>query len=187
MKFSLLTIACAVASANAAIRGDTAAGKKVLMRKITDAANKKSFGALRRLEGQQQQEEEEEDEYEQNGEYEDEDEVSSETKLKPFMCVTANVYGFNADGGEGEDAEEGEENNYNYNANANYASYGQATMSYLSFTSAESAEEDGQNVMYGNSQEYMTTLPTYLSAIGTAWAEEQAQLCEDCEIMQDFW
>lgn len=189
MKFSLLTIACAVASANAAIRGDTAAGKEALMRKITDAANKKAFGALRRLEGQQQQQEEEEDEYEQNGEYEDEEEVSSETKLQPFMCVTAKVYNYNADGGEGEDAEEGEENNNNYNynaANADYAVDGQATMSYLSFTSVENAEEDGQNVMYGNAQEYMTTLPTYLSAIGTAWAEEQAQLCEDCEIMQDF-
>lgn len=168
MKFSMLTIAGTIASANAAIRGDATKvlKKMALMQKIADAANKKAFGTIRRLEENQN--------YNYNG-----GEVTAETIIQPYMCVTANVYGYNADGGDGEENNNG--------GNYYSSSSGKPTMSYLSFAAASDANNNGYEYLYGDNDEYMTTLPNYLRAIGTAWAEERAQLCDDCESMENFW
>lgn len=177
MKFSMLTIAGAIASANAAIRGDStkALKKMALMQKIADAANKKTFGVIRRLEA--------EGEEAQNGNYEY-GEVTAETIVQPYMCVTANVYGYQA--AEEEGGEEEDENN-NANRYSSSSSWGKPTVSYLSFVGVNDDDNNGYNYLYGDSDEYMTTLPEYLRAIGTAWAEERAQLCDDCEMMENFW
>mmetsp|Transcript_12662 Transcript_12662/g.21565 ORF Transcript_12662/g.21565 Transcript_12662/m.21565 type:complete len:523 (+) Transcript_12662:97-1665(+) len=166
MKFSMLTIAGALAAANAAaIRGDaTKTLKKLaLMQKITDAANKKAFGAIRRLD-------------ENMNYYNDAEEVTAETVIKPYMCVTAKVYMGGNNNGDGE----------NNNANAYASSSSVPTLSYLSFVGATDANNNGYEYLYGDNDEYMTTLPAYLSAIGTSWAEERANLCDDCEQMENF-
>mmetsp|Transcript_11957 Transcript_11957/g.17175 ORF Transcript_11957/g.17175 Transcript_11957/m.17175 type:complete len:526 (-) Transcript_11957:116-1693(-) len=166
MKFSMLTIAGALAAANAAstTRGDAAKTlkKMALMQKFTDTVNKKAFGGFtRRLQ----------DEDEQNYEYGEQEEVTAETIIQPYMCVTATVYNGN--------------NNNNNNANANGSS-AKPTISYLSFVGATDANNNGYEYLYGNNDEYMTTLSAYLQAIGTSWAEERAQLCDDCEMMEKF-
>ena len=155
----MLTIAGALAAANAAaIRGDATKTlkKMALMQKFTDAANKKAFGAIRRL---------------QDGdEYYNAEEVTAETVIQPYMCVTAKVYM----GG-------------NNNANAYASSSSAPTQSYLSFVGATDANNNGYEYLYGENDEYMTTLSAYLSAIGSSWAEERANLCDDCEQMENFW
>lgn len=171
MKFSMLTIAGALAAANAAaIRGDaTKTLKKLaLMQKITDAANKKAFGVIRRLQ---------DEEDEEGNQYYDQAEVTAETVIQPYMCVTAKVYMGNNNG-------DGENNN---NANA-YASSSTSypTMSYLSFVGATDSNNNGYEYLYGQNDEYMTTLSAYLSAIGVSWAEERANLCDDCMNMENF-
>jgi len=154
----MLTIAGALAAANAAaIRGDATKTlkKMALMQKFTDAANKKAFGAIRRL---------------QDGdEYYNAEEVTAETVIQPYMCVTAKVYM----GG-------------NNNANAYASSSSVPTQSYLSFVGATDANNNGYEYLYGENDEYMTTLSAYLSAIGSSWAEERANLCDDCEQMENF-
>ena len=160
MKFSMLTIAGALATANAssAVRGD-AAKKIALMQKISDAANKKMFEAAsktRRL-----------DAY-----------ITSETVIQPLTCITAKVYGVEGEaGGEG-DAENG--GNYNSMANGPY-------VSYLTWEGETSATYGDVEYIYGNDDEYVSTLSDYVLAIGSSYAEEKANLCDDCGQMQNFW
>ena len=171
MKFSIVTIAGALASANAAtIRGDAALKKLAVMQKFTNSVNKKTFGATRRRLDQNQNNQE--DQYQEN------EEVTAETVLQPYVCTTATVYmGNNGDNG----------GNYYYNN----GSSAKPTISYLSFTSVNDQNVDqnngGYEYLYGNSDEYITTLALYLQAIGVSYAEEKANLCEDCEDMQSFW
>ena len=160
MKFSILTIAGALATANAssAVRGD-AAKKIVLMQQIADAANKKMFEAAsktRRLDG---------------GAY-----ITSETVIQPRVCITAKVYGYEGEAG-GADAENG--GNYN-TANGPY-------MSYLTWEGETSASYGDVEYVYGNDDEYTSTLADYVQAIGSSYAEEKANLCDDCAQMQTFW
>jgi len=162
----MLTIAGALAAANAAaIRGDAAKTlkKMALMQKFTDAANQKAFGTIRRLQ----------DDEEMNY-YNAEEEVTAETVIQPYMCTTAKVY------------MGGNNNGDNANANNAYASSAVPTISYLSFVGATDANNNGYEYLYGENDEYMTTLSAYLSAIGSSWAEERANLCDDCEQMENF-
>lgn len=171
MKFSMLTIAGALAAANAAsTRGDAARSLKTmaLMQKVTDELNKKAFGGFdRRLQ----------DEDNMNYEY-NQEEITAETIIQPYMCVTATVY--NGNNNANNDANEN-------NANAYAYSSAKPTISYLSFVGATDADNNGYEYLYGNNDEYMTTLSAYLQAVGTSWAEEKAELCEDCEMLENFW
>lgn len=202
MKFSMLTIAGALAAANAAstTRGvSTKTLKKMAaMQQFTVALNKKAFGGFTR---HLQDEDENQEGQDQNMEYEDEEELSDETVVRPHMCVTAKVY-------DGENEENQNQNNWNqekyeyggnYNAdeeadaeaNANYANangnyQAKPTVSYLSFNTATVEDNDGYEYYYGNKDEYMTTLSSYLQAIGSSWAEERAQLCDDCMMLEGF-
>jgi hypothetical protein len=159
MKFSIVTIAGALASANAAaIRGDAALKKLAVMQQFNNSVNKKTFGATRRRLDQNQNNQE----------------VTAETVLQPYVCTTATVYmGNNGDNG----------GNYYYNN----GSSAKPTISYLSFTSVNDQNDGGYEYLYGNSDEYITTLALYLQAIGVSYAEEKANLCEDCEDMESFW
>jgi len=163
MKFSIVTIAGALASANAAaIRGDAALKKLAVMQQFTNSVNKKTFGATRRRLDQNQNNQE----------------VTAETVLQPYVCTTATIYmGNNGDNG-----------GNSYYSNGSSA---KPTISYLSFTSVNDQNVDqnngGYEYLYGNSDEYFTTLALYLQAIGVSYAEEKANLCEDCEDMESFW
>ncbi len=197
----MLTIAGALAGANAAstTRGVSTKTLKKLaaMQQFTDALNKNAFGGFaRRL----QDEDENQEDQNQNMEYEEDEELSAETVVQPHMCVTAKVY-------DGENEENQNQNNWNqekyeyggnYNAdeeaeaNANYANangnyQAKPTVSYLSYQAATYENDNGYYYEYGNNDEYMTTLSSYLQAIGTSWAEERAQLCDDCMMLEGFW
>lgn len=165
----MLTIAGALASANAAIRGDSAAilKKMAVLEKLTEAANKKAFGAMRKLQDENQ-----------NYNY-GEQQVTAETIIQPYVCTTATVYGVDGQGGEG-----GEQNQNAYN-NGGYSA--KPTVSYLSFAAVSDANNNGYEFLYGENDEYITTLAAYLQAIGTSYCEERANLCEDCENMENFW
>lgn len=157
MKFSMLTIAGALATANAAsFRGDATATlkKMAIMQKVADAANKNAFGAVRRLE---------------NNAY-----ITDETIIQPLTCITAKVYVAQG-GGEGE----GENQNM-------YSSGDGPYMSYLTYQGETAASNNGYEYVYGQDDEYLVTLNDYLVAIGSSWAEERANLCDDCANMQNF-
>jgi len=135
MKFSIVTIAGALASANAAtIRGDAALKKLAVMQKFTNSVNKKSFGATRRRRLDQNQNNQE-DQYQEN------EEVTAETVLQPYVCTTAKSSG--------------------------------GLVSYISFID-------------GGGAEYITTLSSYLEAIGESYAEELANLCNECDLFEDY-
>lgn len=159
MKFSMLTIAGALATANAAsFRGDATATlkKMALMQKFTDAANKNIFGAARRLN--------------ENNAY-----VTDETVIQPKVCMTVKAWGVDGEGG-------GDGDNQN-NGNSGYGPY----ISYLTYTSETSTNTGDYEFTYGADDEYVTLLSSYLAAVGSAWAEEKANLCDDCANMQNFW
>jgi len=87
MKIYTLTIAGALASANAAIRGD-AALKLKKMQKLSNAVNKNAFRVVRRMNEEEEGDVDEEaaDQYQYQYQYNDEGGV------KPYMCVTATLY-----------------------------------------------------------------------------------------------
>jgi hypothetical protein len=171
MKFSILAIVGALASANAAaIRGDAAALKKLaVMQQFTNAFNKKTFGVTRRLDAEANAE--------NNGQNQGNQEVTTETVIQPYVCTTATVYTGNEYGF------------YGYNQNG---ASSKPTVSYLSFMSKNGQANNANNANnaygdYGDYDEYMTTLSAYLSAVGVSYANERANLCEDCEDMESFW
>lgn len=155
----MLTIAGALATANAssAVRGD-AAKKIALMQKISDAANKNMFEAASKTRRL-------------DGAY-----ISSETVIQPLTCITAKVYGVEGEAGREADGENGG----NYMANGPY-------VSYLTWEGETSASYGDVQYIYGGDDEYTSTLADYVVAIGSSYAEEKANLCEDCSQMENFW
>ena len=162
MKFSLLTITGALASANAAtIRGDQSSRslKKIaLMRKFTDALNKKARPVTRRLDEQ--------------GDQEEEEEITAETVMTVGYCVSAKVYGYNGDNNG--------DNNANYSGNT-------ATMSYISFSTGVGSEYSYDSAYGNQGEEYVTSLDTYLQVVGESYAVEKSSLYSQCAMMASYW
>ena len=104
MKIYTLTIAGALASANAAVRGDSALKLKK-MQKLSNAVSKNAFRVVRRMN--------EEEEGDVDEEAADQYQYNNEGGVKPYMCVTATLYdggtasfmSFTQSSGEGESAE----------------------------------------------------------------------------------
>ncbi len=149
----MLTIAGALATANAAsIRGD-AAKKIAIMQKVTDAINKKAF---RRLEENAQN-------------YQG---YAEDTVIQPMTCVTAKVY--NAEGANGQ------------NEGQNYGSTG-PYKSYITFSGDTAVTNDGYSYANTATEEYATSLSSYLATIGASAALEQSLLAYDCYVFNNFW
>jgi hypothetical protein len=95
MKFSILTIAGALASANAAIRGD-AALKLKKMQKLSNAVNKNAFRVVRRMNeeegGDVDEEANEEGDVDEEAADQYQYQYNDEGGVKPYMCVTATLY-----------------------------------------------------------------------------------------------
>ena len=68
-----------------------------------------------------------------------------------------------------------------------YSSGNGPYMSYLTYQGETAASNNGYEYVYGQDDEYLVTLNDYLVAIGSSWAEERANLCDDCSNMQNFW
>ena len=168
MKFSILAIACTLASASA----NTAVLKKnaSFVRRMQDENEQN--------ENEQQQGNEEQGQNNANEAYQYQAQ-NQQAGLKPSMCITAtyngNNYG-NNNNGEGEGEEEEDNNNY---------AAGTKTMSFMSFTQSAGAN----NGEYGETIKYTTDLATFISARGQAYAQEMANTCNYCEMdgMRDLW
>ena len=95
MKISTLTIAGALASANAAVRGDSALKLKK-MQKLSNAVNKNAFRVDRRMnedeEGDGDEEAADQYQYEDNADADQAVDEETGSGVKPYMCVTATLY-----------------------------------------------------------------------------------------------
>eukprot|EP00984_Skeletonema_dohrnii_P013520 scaffold5595_cov71-Skeletonema_dohrnii-CCMP3373.AAC.5 len=113
MKFSILTIAGALASTNAVVRGDAALKLKKMQKLST--VNKNAFHVVRRMNEEGDGDEEAADQYQYQDNADADEAVDEETGsgVKPYMCVTATLYdggtasfmSFTQSSGDGESAE----------------------------------------------------------------------------------